>query len=535
MNWFNRLLGFFSFITLCLGLVLYVLYPLAKVLWLSTWSVSAFLWLIWLVIHCRRVWQFLSYKSTRYGANLSLIIFLVLGSLIFINYFAKEHDKRWDVTFRRTNSLSPQTKKILKDLDRKVRFSYFGDGQRFRQKKLQAEKSLKAYRNETKLVELEFVEVNQRPTYAKSLDVAEYDTVVMGFVGDDKKVTKVKGVAEEKLTNGLIRLLKNEEQVVYFTVGHGERGLGDTKSAESLSLLASFIEQESYTVRTLNLAKVGKVPEDATTLVIAGPKTGFLPQEIKELEEWLSKGGRLLVAFDLDLSRKGLPSGAKQMAKLLKSYGVEVGEKLILDTSSRQAQLQGQMIIGSTYSHDHMITKDFPRSNIKLQQVANFVFPFSTYLLPGKVEETNRGEKKFKIIPLARSPITAWAEHNWSELKTGRVHYNEGTDDRGEKSLALAIEEAAKESPTRLVVFSTSTFVVNGLIELASNKDFFMNALAWLSDQGSFISIRSKGEVNSRLNLDPSWMNLIFLIIVLAFPVLIFGTGIWVWKMRSSR
>ncbi len=473
--------------------------------------------------------HFFTYKSTRYGANLSLIILLVLGSLVFINYFAVEHDYRWDITARGINTLSPQTAKILKELPQKIRFSYFGNSRQFPEKKMRAQKILKAYGNETKLLEIEFIEVNQRPTYAKALGVTEYNTTVMSFVSSEKqKRVKVTGLSEEKLTNGIIRLLKNKDQVVYFTVGHGERNLGNEKSAESISLLRTLMEREAYTVRTLNLLQ-SDIPKDASVVIITGPQSGFLPLEIQRIQKWLASGGRLILGLDVDVKLSGLPPGAKQMAKFLKAnYGVGVGNELLIDEASKQAKLQGQMIIGSAYSKDHLITKDFARTEVKFQQVANFIFPLTTYLIKNKKE-------KVKVSILARSTPSTWAEKNWNDLRKGLAQYNKGTDKKEQRNLALAIETGPEEKPARIVVFPTTAFIVNGLISMASNKDLFMNSLAWLSDQNSFISIRSKGATDTNLELNPDWTRAFFWIVVIFLPIAIFSIGMWVWKVSRSR
>ena len=373
------------------------------------------------------------------------------------------------------------------------------------------------------------MEVNQRPTYTKAAGVTEYNTVVMSFVSSEKqKKIKVTDLSEEKLTNGLIRLLKNQDQVVYFTVRHGERNLGNEKSAESVSFLRAMMEREAYTVRTLNLIQAD-IPKDASVVAILSPRSGFLPLEIQKIQKWLTSGGRLILGLDVDVNLSGLPAGAKQMAKLLKTnYGVSVGNELLIDEASKQAKLQGQMIIGSAYSEEHVITKDFPRTAVKFQQVANFIFPLTTYLLKERKE-------KVKVSILARSTPSTWAEKNWNDLKKGRAQYNKGQDKKGQRNLALAIETGSEEKPTRIAVFPTTAFVVNGLIHMASNKDIFMNSLAWLSNQDSFISIRSKGATDTNLELNPRWIGFIYLLIVVLLPIAIFGTGIWIWRASRSR
>lgn len=56
------------------------------------------------------------------------------------------------------------------------------------------------------------------------MEVKKNDTIVLSLADSSKKV-KVEGATEEKITNGLIKLLRSKDQVIYFTTGHNERSL----------------------------------------------------------------------------------------------------------------------------------------------------------------------------------------------------------------------------------------------------------------------------------------------------------------------
>ena len=84
---------------------------------------------------------------------------------------------------------------------------------------------------------------------------------------------------------------------MYFVQGHGER---DTASSErdGYNSIAAALGRENYTVEKLVLAQAGAVPDDASVVIVAGPKTDFFPPEIEALKTYLGKAGKLLLELD---------------------------------------------------------------------------------------------------------------------------------------------------------------------------------------------------------------------------------------------
>src|ERR1051326_2935798 len=60
------------------------------------------------------------------GANLAVYTLVVLAIIILVNWFVSNHDRKWDLTPNKTYSLSSQSVKILKGLDRDVTIYVFG-------------------------------------------------------------------------------------------------------------------------------------------------------------------------------------------------------------------------------------------------------------------------------------------------------------------------------------------------------------------------------------------------------------------------
>lgn len=519
MNLVKSIVGLAAFIAICLGMVFFVLYPSIQWLVFGTWGAAGVFAVLWLVLERQKVLRFLTQKSTRYGANYVLVLFLVLGILTFINILGKDYKWRKDITRTGENSLSPQTLKVLKELPQNVKVSYFNHAQ----EKEKAEQLFKNYAYANKKFSYEIVDPNRQPTLTKSMGIQRFDTMVLTLA--DGKNVKIEGVTEEKLTNGLAKLLKTKTQTIYYSLGHGERSLDESAdNGENYAVVKKELEKEFYTVKELNLFSMGKIPEDASVLIVAGPRTAFFPKELEIIGDWIRKGGHALVALDLDIKEGGLTPGSKQIASILKEFGIEVGSEMLVDPNGKAANVEPQVLMGFAASKEHPITKDFPSSAMGL--VANFLFPLTTYIKTNTING-------LQAQALVKTTAGAWAESDWKSIRNGAVKFDQGKDNRGEMFMGVAVE---KKDGLRLTVFSTSVFAMNGLLRFAGNRDLFLNSVAWLSGDESTISIRAQSdEDKDRLELNQNWMNFVFLLVVFVMPVSILGTGIWVWFRRRGQ
>lgn len=520
MKTLSILLGILAFLSFCASILIFVFYPSETVTY-GSWIVTLLLILGWGVLNREMLKEALARKSTRYGANLAFIVLLVLGILTFVNILSKDYNWRKDITQKGLNSLSPQTVKILTDLKQDVKVMYFNVADQ----KERNEALFKNLQYHSKHIQYEFVDTARRPTLTQSMDIRKNDMTVLQLVGSTKQV-KVEGSTEEKVANGLMKLLRTKDQVVYFTSGHGERAL-DEADPLSYGLAKSEMEKSGYTVKELSLLTEGKIPADASAIFIAGPQREFFPKELEILDAWLKKGGRIFAALDLNPAEDGLTKGSRQIAKLLEGFGIQAQDRMLVDPTSRNANVEPQVLLGFAGSREHPITKDFPQSNLANVLAPNFLFPLTTYF------RVVAGDGR-ELTSIARTSQHAWAESDWASLKRGAVGYQEGQDYRGQMDLAVASEVKKDNLTTRIVAFATSTFASNNLISKIGNRDLFLNAAAWLVNDEQFISIRPKEEDDGLKQVNNSALNLVMLISIFFVPLFLIIGGVVVWWRRSK-
>src|SRR4029450_5376041 len=150
---------------------------------------------------------------------------------------------------------------------------------------------MKEYEYVTKNVTTEYIDPDKKPTVAKQNQIQQYGTLVFNYKGRTERVT---ADGEQDITNGIIKVVSGQQRKVYFTQGHGEK---DTTSAErdGYNAIAAALGRENYTVDKVAIAQAGSVPDDASMVIVAGPRIDFFTPEIEALKTYLGKAGKLLL------------------------------------------------------------------------------------------------------------------------------------------------------------------------------------------------------------------------------------------------
>jgi len=92
-------------------------------------------------------------------------------------------------------------------------------------------------------------------------------------------------------------------QILYVTSGHGERVEQNPDSLDARGTVRIFrdlLRAQNDELRPLGLPEglAAEVPKDAGAVLVLGPTSGFLPEEIQALNRYVRGGGRMLIALD---------------------------------------------------------------------------------------------------------------------------------------------------------------------------------------------------------------------------------------------
>ena len=204
------------------------------------------------------------------------------------------------------------------------------------------------------------------------------------------------------------------------------------------------------------------------------------------------------------------PRSGREIVSILKGYGFELSDDVIIDPSSKLEGGGDIAPIVSDYPY-HEITQDFRFATI---------FPYTRSL------DVVNGVYKTEV--LANTSEYGWSETNFELFDEG-VAQKEETDKPGPLGVA-AVGESSSNS--RIAVFGSADFVSNVFLEFSGNRDFFLNTLNWVSGDENLISIRPKTLNTSNLTITIKQIDLIFIFTVVVIPAVILFSGLAIWWKR---
>jgi ABC-type uncharacterized transport system involved in gliding motility auxiliary subunit len=463
---------------------------------------GAVLLVVGLVLNASGLTAFFTGRSGKLGTNTAVLTLAVVGILAIVNFLGYRHHKRFDFTSEQLYSLSDQTRKVVANLPKDVKVIKFDKREDPALKDLMSE-----YKGAGRRISYEFVDPESKPEIAKQYKVAAFGETIVS-AGDRQEKLESGKTSEQELTNALLKVTRDSLKMVCFTEGHGERAMSGG-GAEGFDTADKRLKNENYETKAISLASGTGVPAECAVLVVAGPKQPLLPPETAMIGKYLDGGGKVMFLLD--------PDTDPQVGDVLKNYNIEVGNNTVLDVSAAGQMFGGGPLAPLVMSYgSHPITERLTRN-------------MSIFPMARQVKINSGGGVNAQT--LLTTSEASWAE---SEIKAGvSPEYNEGTDVKGPVTLgAAASKSLGDKKEARLVVIGDSDFATNRAINFQRNGDLFLNSINWLAQDEDLIAIRPKSATSRSVTMTESQQRIFFWFTVALLPLLVMGTGTYVWWKR---
>ncbi|TAF05628.1 MAG: ABC transporter, partial [Nostocales cyanobacterium] len=350
-------------------------------------------------------------RSTQSTTNALVATLAVLTILGLINFLSTRYQLRLDLTETQLFTLAPQSQELLRNLPKPATVWLFT-----REQNLQDQELLENYRRQTPNFKFEYIDPQARPGLAEKFNVKDFGQVYLEF--DNKRqlvqtINENERLSEVRLTSRLQQITSNTSAKVYFLQGHGELELKTAQN--SISQAVQGLTDKNFTALPLNLTEQATVPADAAVVVVAGPKRELLAGEVTSLQNYLNRGGNLMLMID--------PNTDPKIDNLLKDWGVKLDNRLAVDISEVSSGLGPAAPLVREYGQ-HPITKDFGNG-------ISF-YPLSRPILIDPVPDV-------ESTPLLRTKSypSSWAE---SDQQNEKLEFNEGQDLKGPLTLGVALK-----------------------------------------------------------------------------------------------
>ena len=377
--------------------------------------------------------------------------------------------------------------------------------------------------------------------------------------GDDIRVIYPSGdLSQAEIRNAIESALKRSSSGFLKVVGlwsppaQGVDQFGrQMPSLQQYSILEETL-RESYELRRVTLEE-GQIPADIDVLILLAPHS-LSDLQRYAIDQYMMRGGSLIVAgghyrLGIDPYSGALKLDANEngIEAILESYGVIIGDSLVMDYQNAPFPLQvqrdlGDMVVSEIQALDYPYFIDVRPNGMDAESpvVNNLPLLTMTWASPVSVDEALLGEAQ--VTTLIRSSDSSWETTEANPLpdldaypefgfpvgealssfplavaidgsfssyfidKPSPFEAAEGgdaVDAEQEQTETIGLIERSPDN-TRMIVLGSSEFVNDNVYKISanfggdrfvSNLQLVANAIDWFTEDVSLASIRSRGSV----------------------------------------
>lgn len=435
--------------------------------------------------------------------SLFLLLFLALVGLLV--YLSRDFQQQWDITQNHRNSLSLASQNILKQLAGPITVTSYATPQDPQQgdiRKIVREFIAPYQRVKPDLV-LNFIDPAEQPQAARAAGIQINGEIVVEYQKRSEHLTTLN---EQALTNLLMRLGRDNDRIVMYLDGHGERKL-DGVANHDLGDFGTQLQSKGFKISGLNLAIAQDVPVNANLLVIANPQVDIFPGELDKIQRYLDQGGNLLWLIDQEPLH-----GLQPLAEKL---GLILTPGTVVDPAAQQVKASPTWALGTTYAQ-HPITQNFSLIT---------VFPFSRQI--GQSEGND-----WHTTPLIEVAQNGWIETGKLD---GDLAFDKMREVAGPVNIGSAFEKSVEDKRQRIVVIGSGAFLSNTYLGNGGNLDLGVNIINWLTGDENLITIQPRATRDSSLILGKLPAALISLGFLIVLPLVLVVSGIMIWWRRRKQ
>ncbi|MSQ58231.1 MAG: hypothetical protein EXR36_00865 [Betaproteobacteria bacterium] len=471
-----------------------------------------------------------------------------VGIICALAYLSVLFPLRYDITSSKRFSLSEQSVRMLRAIDKPVKITFFHDPM--------MRETVELYElmvRENKNLSLVLHDPVLNPAQARMMNVQFAGIAILE--SEDRRI-QINGPSETDIANGILRASQGKKQLVCFLDGHGEADAFSQESHDHMEGAAGHshgmgakvvlheqhgmakarqaLESMNYSAEKISLVKTEHTLKRCALLIAAGPKVALLDNEVRAIRTFLREGGNAFFLLD--------PFVKSGLEPVLGEYSMVLDDDIVIDeTNHFWADPSAPAVSSFNF---HQITRELPLT----------FFPGARSISPTKDRVPGTS-----AIPLVNS-----SAQSFGETTQDRAQFNEGVDPkgpltimavarrspgavrnaaeimanlRGEKLTPEKVEEKLadleKVKPSRLVVAGDSDFATNSFFHLLGNGKLFLNAVNYLAAQENLIGIEPRTFDVPRVNLTNQQMKGTFFLSLALIPALlaVIGLAVW-WKQR---
>jgi|LSQX01.2.fsa_nt_gb hypothetical protein len=469
-----------------------------------------------------KVFEFFKSKNFRFSFIALIMAIGIFVIAFFVNFFAESFNKQWDVTSNKMYSISDTTDKILTDLKKDVEIIFLSDKDLIKnggENGFLVSQFLDKY-DKYQRVKVNYIDPDKNPDIITKLDKdnvlsLKIQNIVIKSEDKIKKVAvedvfemdqygNVNFIGEQSITGAIKYVTSDIIPTVYFLEGHGE------KSPDGeYSTIREILEANGYTTKKLNITIEGKVPEDCSILISAGPQKDLTPNESEKIISYMEGGGNSIFLVDPVNSNKKFTN----FDNVFERYNIGLNYDRVKENNTSR-HISGQpydVALGIGYNE---LTAGIDPSQLSV-------------ILPES--------RSIKMLGIGDHPATVSQLFAASATAEGEAYGVEGENNKGPLDIAL-LSQISQAKDSKILVMGNAYFATDTALDLypyAQNAVYlFLSAIGWMQNLSDEVMIMPKTPEMDSFNVTGYQSKVMMVVTIFMLPLLLLATGFIIWMRR---
>lgn len=473
---------------------------------------------------------FFTGRQARYG-TISVLSTLLMIGIVTLTYILLEREViTLDLTERGAFSLSNETLDVLDRVEQPMRITGFYSPRLVQQQEVD-DQFFRLYETATGgLISREYINPIEQPSLAQTFQAGD-GSVYVSYVNLDGSTdlntlvpVTLTGTQERDMTNAILRLLNVGSTVVYFDNSLGELNPLDG-SARGLSTLTTLLQGALIGTLPLDLEELAangqQIPDIASAVILARPVMEPSPAAIAVLDQYLRRGGGLLILADTQT--EFMTEGSPFSQYMWDNWGLRLMDAVVVDDGlSGETNLD---IISYAITDSEITASIDPAADL----TTSVQFRIARPIVVNENPPVPNGS-------LIQTSPQSYAETNLGALFGSNTYgFTEGEDIRGPLTTVAYAEDSANTG-ARIVLVGDSDFVTNGqILSPRGNTLLVDGALSWMSRYSDTVSISPEARITGLpvLFVASQTLDAIAFVTVIVMPGIALALGVFVWYRRS--
>lgn len=472
--------------------------------------------------------------KTRHAGISAIITIAVAAGLIIVNILGAELDIKADLTPKKLFSLTDPTIALLERLDSDVEIlALYKPGE----EPENIMESVYEYDRLSDRISVRVIDPDRNPGVVSRFS-AEDKPIPRGAIivssGSNFRVIGAMDLydisysqqgqpqimgqkVEQQLTSAIAYVSSGRTPKILEITGHRETPLASQG-------YDTMLNQANYEMGEISLIREN-IPSDAALVTLIGPRSDIAEAEADKLDEYLNRGGSLLVALDLTQEPLTVIDG------LLEKWDIQVRRGFVMEGRKDRliAEFGDNPLVFAPFMSDHEALA--PLLDAKENPIVQATMGF---------RRTEAEQRQLEYFPLLTSSDDSRLRTDISSEESAKPSPIPG-DEGGPIDVAAAVRQRnldtyEPEGGTIVVLGSASTLAGLGFLgQIKANADMVINLVNWAVNDETAVNVSSKSLFRLPLRIDSTTAVIYAALVIILIPLISLSSGLFIYFRRRNK